>query len=330
MNCNMRRRLVLCTWIIGVTAGMFGSYARSLPVGSAKLSGASRHVLMAKGFRLRPEQSTTAQPSTEPLEQANYLDNQADEAAQKAVTLEQKARSMGSIFGAPLMARAKHWREKESEYRQEAAKLRAHSSEVGQSNASPHGDTETGLSGTPPAGLPQILDHQWCSIKYPSDWRAYTSSMSAVVLSPEPQATDYTRMNTVPPHYGVIIKAAHLGPLVNDLSEANFQELLLYLKSQHDGWGEPLSYSTAMSLNGRPARAAEIARSYFDHGQQVRQRGWVVAIQPPGAGLGRGNFFIFYAVFLAPEDEFQSDKPLFEKIASTIIVKEIGAPSRNR
>jgi hypothetical protein len=279
-----------------------------------------------------PSHSAIAVSPNPLLQQADDLDKQADNAAAKAASLEQQAARRG-ILGAASAIRAKQFRNKEHQLREQAQDLRAQTGRAAQSSGDRNqaaaqtsgADGNLATTSSEPSGLAQKLDMQWCSASYPQDWRA-NQTPSAVVLSPDPQPVDYTRMHPVPPRYGAVIKVVHLPGLHNNLNEANFQKLLESLQKAGEGWGGPLSYSVSMTVNGRPARAAEISRSYLDRNKEVKQRGWIVAITPPGVGLGTGDYFIFYAVFLAPEEDFHARRPLFEKIAQSITVKEIHDP----
>jgi hypothetical protein len=343
MNVNLGSRPLV---ILGVTLtlGAFAvtchgqtSFQRSLPAtNSDALRAAHLLLTLPVSESAQSLQDSSGNTAADLLRQAADLDRQANEASEKARKEQERGQALGALLGRPFFARAKQWRDKEQQLRNQAATLRAQATQMQPANQNSQqpvtavGNAESTSDAPRVSALPQRLDHQWCSLNYPQDWHAYTSSISAIVLSPEPQPEDYTRINAAIPHYGVIIQAAHLGVVATGTSESEFQALLLYLKTKEEGWGDPLSYSTQMVLNGRPARAAEVARSYFDHGKRIQQRAWVVAVQPPGAGLGRGNYYVFYAAFLAPEEEFQAKKPLFEQIANTIVVNEIGAPPKRK
>jgi hypothetical protein len=317
-------------------------------------------VLSAEALKRAGSQPST-QPSASPviapsasggtanplLQQADDLDRQANEAAAKAQEQEQKAQNLGSSGIGGLLSRkysmqAKQSRNKETQYRQQAQQLRAQatgtqgSQQSGQTgavspSASPgnSGYPTAGQKPTPPTGY-QISDSGLCSVMYPEDWKAYPAR-DAVVLSPEPQPVDYSGMNTRHPNYGAYIAAFHLpgaaGSIDNELTENHFQGLIASLRYQAtregdlNAWGPQLGYATPMMINGRAARGAEFTRF-------TKKRAWVIAIVPPGHGMGHGDFFTFYVEFLAPEAEFESHRPIFEKIANSIVVKDIGLPQR--
>jgi hypothetical protein len=266
----------------------------------------------------------SAAPPNPLLQQAEDLEKQANEAAARAQELEQKAQNSGSTgFGGILRTKysiqAKRWRGKEKEYRQQAQHLRE---QAGVSEG-PH---QAGQAGA--ATDYQILDNEWCSLKYPKDWKSY-SSLNAVVLSPEPQPADHSGTNASLPQNGAYFSALHLGAYVvfrnNQLTRADFQGLIDSLKlndlqaGRLRAWGSQLTDASPMTINGRPAQAAEFTRFTNEHS-------WFVAILPPGHGFGHGDWFTFYIEFLAPEQEFEARRPIFEKIAHSIILKDIGLP----
>jgi hypothetical protein len=278
------------------------------------------------------------------LQQASNLDKQADDAAANAQVLEQKAKNSGTGFGAILSTKysiqANQWRDKEREYRKQAQQLRAQAiangghqqgGQSGGASASASVDTagdQPEVQTTGAATGYQTFDNDWCSFKYPADWKAYTS-LAGVVISPEPQPVEHGQMNPHLPGYGAHFGALHIPTegtgRNNQLTQLDFQALIIGLKQndvqagQLQAWGAQLTDATPMTINGRPAQAAEFTRFTYE-------RSWVVAILPPGGGIGIGDWYNFYIEFLSPAEEFNARKPIFESIANSIIVKVIGQP----
>lgn len=276
--------------------------------------------------------ATASGATTNPLlQQADDLDRQANDADAKAQALEQKAQRPGGAFGGFLAMKssieAKHLRDKARQYRQQAEQLRT---QAGVSSGSWHG-SQTGRTATfpspataqrapgiqGPALVPgfQTFENNWCTLRYPTDWKL-KSAQGSVVLSPETQPPQYGAVELRPPHFGAYIFATKLaGKGYNHLTKLDFSALIAHLQSENaQGMltATQLTHTTALTINGQPAQSAEFTRF-------TNERDWFIAILAPGAAfLGEDLLCI---QFFAPEKEFEADRPLFQKIANSIVVK---------
>ena len=271
------------------------------------------------------------------LQQADDLDRQANDADAKAQELEQKAQrpggALGGFFALKSSIEAKHLRDKASQYRQQAEQLRAqagvpsgswHGGQTGRTATAPSPVTaQRALGSQSPALVPgfQTFENNWCTLMYPKDWKLKSGQGSAV-LSPEAQPPQYGAVELHPPHFGAYIFATKLlGKGYNHLTKLDFSALIAQIRSEDlqsmvtlgsDPWGPQLTPTTAMTINGQPAQAAEFTRF-------TSERDWFIAILAPGAAfLGEDLLCI---QFFAPEKEFEADRPLFQKIANSIVVK---------
>jgi hypothetical protein len=302
-------------------------------------------VMLSAEARKRPVEQLQTQTVSQPvavgaasggtpnplLQQADDLDRQANDADAKAQELEQKANrsggGLGGFFALKSSIEAKHLRDKASKYRQEAEQLRA---QAGVSSGSWHG-SQTGTTATAPspaatqgalgsqslAAVPgfQTFENYWCTLMYPQDWKL-KSAQGSVVLSPEAQPPQYGAVELHPPHFGAYIFATKLaGKGYNHLTKLDFSALIAHLQSENaQGMltATQLTHTTALTINGQPAQAAEFTGS-------TNERDWFIAILAPGtAFLGEDLLCI---QFFAPAKEFEADRPLFQRIANSIVVK---------
>ena len=156
------------------------------------------------------------------------------------------------------------------------------------------------------------LDHSAFTIGYPSDWQVYGDSQSAVTIAPRNGVgQDANGQSAVA--VGVIID--RFEPEGNSLDQAT-HDLIASLRQSNPDLRE-VGNDEAIRVNGVSGRSADLIGASpmrDDSGRPQRERDWLVAIQ-------RQDGTLLYAVFIAPQSQFDQLRPTYEQMLRTLRVR---------
>jgi hypothetical protein len=167
--------------------------------------------------------------------------------------------------------------------------------------------------GYQPSSSFRQFDHSAFSISYPSDWRVYGDQQSSVTIAP-PDGVQRDQNGQASVAMGAIIdryepeqgssfdQAVHA--LVDSLRQSNpdLREI---------GHDEPIRVNGA---NGRSVDLIGKSPIRDNNGRQQSERDWLVSIQ-------RQDGTLLYAVFIAPQNQFDQLRPTFEQMLRSLQVK---------
>ena len=166
-----------------------------------------------------------------------------------------------------------------------------------------------GSSGQPSSGRVepssnfQSLDHSAFNIQYPSNWKVYGDQQSTVTIAPEAGISQ----NAVA--YGVIIGGFQ--PEDSNNLDSATHELVASLKQSNTDL-RTVGNDDDIRVNGVKGKSVDmIGKSPI--GSQ-RERDWLVALPDQNGNLT-------YTVFIAPDSEFSTYRPTFEKMLRTLHLK---------
>ena len=152
----------------------------------------------------------------------------------------------------------------------------------------------------------QTFQHSSFTVQYPTNWQPSGDQNSMVTLAPKGGVTGDAVA------YGAILYSFR--PEARDLDGA-FQELVASIKQSNPdlrqvGQAEPIR------VNGVGGRSIDLLgpSPIQASGKPLQERDWLVAV-PNSQGT------LVYAVFIAPDKDFNSLRPTFEKMLKTLHVK---------
>jgi hypothetical protein len=154
----------------------------------------------------------------------------------------------------------------------------------------------------------KTFQHSAFSIGYPDNWQIGGNSNEGVAICPEGGSTNGTIA------YGVLVSGFQPKTKTNELDDA-LRELTADIQLANPEMTLANS-PQAFLLNGRPARKLDWlgTSAVQENGNVLRERVRLVAFQ----GKSR---MILYLIFIAPEPDFQSLAPAFEKMTNSIRVR---------
>lgn len=166
-------------------------------------------------------------------------------------------------------------------------------------------------SGVSPSGNFRTIDHSAFRIAYPDNWQVAGDANSALTIAP----SGGVGQNAIA--YGVIINGfqPEAGRGNGSLDDATHQ----LLDSLHQGNPDlrVIGQDENIRVNRVPGKSVEMTgpSSLQDqNGRAARERDWLVAVQ-------RSDGSLLYLVFIAPEQEFHSLLPTYEKILNSLQLK---------
>jgi len=166
---------------------------------------------------------------------------------------------------------------------------------------------------TPPSSSFRQLDHTAFTISYPSDWRVYGDSQSAVTIAPSEGVTqDANGQGSVA--IGVIIDRYE--PEQGESADQAMHGLIASLRQSNPDLRQ-IGNDEAIRVNGVNGRSSDlIGKSPIrdNNGRSQSERDWLVSIQ-------RQDGTLLYLVFIAPQNQFDQLRPTFEQMLRTMRVK---------
>jgi len=157
-----------------------------------------------------------------------------------------------------------------------------------------------------PSGSFQKLEHNDYSISYPDNWQVYGDKSSAVTIAPQNGVSE----NAIA--YGVMISVYQPEAANTPLDRATHE----FVNSLHQSNPDlkQIGNDENMKVNGVAAKSVELIGTSPVHdsqGQVVRERDWLVTVQKRDGSL-------LYMVFISPEPEFASLRPVFEQMVRSM------------
>ncbi|HEY6183446.1 MAG TPA: M48 family metallopeptidase [Terriglobales bacterium] len=148
----------------------------------------------------------------------------------------------------------------------------------------------------------KTLEHANYKISYPDDWQAYGDRNTSVTIAPAGGASD----NSV--STGVIINTYHPENSSSSLEQAT-QELLNSLRQSNPdmhaiGNGEDIRVN---EVSGKSVELMGSSPIQDSQGHPVKERDWLVTFK-------RSDGTLLYLVFIAPDKDFGTMRPVFEKM----------------
>jgi beta-barrel assembly-enhancing protease len=154
----------------------------------------------------------------------------------------------------------------------------------------------------------KTFDHDSFTISYPDNWSLTGDRSTAVTIYPKGGYVEGALA------YGAMISGFRPDPPGKEPA-AGFQQLIATTQQENPGLrlaGKPESFT----LRGRPAQRVDLLgpSAVWENGQQVTERARMVAL-PEKHGE------VLYAVFVAPDKDFQKLWPTFEQMLHSLQVK---------
>jgi beta-barrel assembly-enhancing protease len=153
-----------------------------------------------------------------------------------------------------------------------------------------------------PSSNYQSFANSTYTISHPQNWTASGDQQSSVTIAPKGGAANGAVA------FGVVINGATLPPNTS-LDQATSQ---LAGQLQQQGSLKQLGDVENFTLSGRPARSVVFTGASPLQGEQ--ERDWLVTQQRPDGSL-------IYLAFVAPQSDFQSLQPTFEKMLRSFKMK---------
>jgi len=148
-------------------------------------------------------------------------------------------------------------------------------------------------------------------VNYPASWQKGAEQNGGAAFTPSNGA------GQAGIGYGVVIDGAKWQGGVRDASSlAQATHGLAQELTQVNGGFQQASQVTSITVGGRQADSVELqGRSpVSDNGTQLAERGWLVTMARPDGDVS-------YLVFVAPEPDFATLKPVFEQMLQSFQVR---------
>lgn len=186
--------------------------------------------------------------------------------------------------------------------------------ETGQSNGQAGGSGAGARLSRTAMGLKDRLvgyQGQGYSVKYPSSWQKGSGQNGNVAFVPPNGATQAGIA------YGVLVEGAQWQGGVNDANSLNQATAALVQQiSKENGGLEQLGDVSDIKVGGRMGNSVELRGKSpaYQNGIQMSERDWLVTVARPDGNLN-------YMVFIAPEQDFGTMRPLFLSILKSFRVQ---------
>ncbi len=147
----------------------------------------------------------------------------------------------------------------------------------------------------------KAYDHGAFQLSYPASWQVVGDPNSSLTIYPERGA------NGEAVAYGTIVSAFSPGRGGKDLGEA-MRQLISSIVETNPGLratGNPVN----ISVGGKPAKSVEMLGK-----SSIREKGQPIAERIRLVGLLGRNGLVLYLVFVAPDVDFDSMRPTFDRI----------------
>jgi hypothetical protein len=149
------------------------------------------------------------------------------------------------------------------------------------------------------------------SISYPASWQKGESQSGSVAFVP-PNGAGQSGIA-----YGAIIDGAKFKSPVQDANSlAQATSAIAQQMSQDNGGLQQASDLATLTVGGQPANAVELRGKspVADGGTQLAERDLLVTVARPDGAVS-------YMVFVAPEPDYQTLKPLFSSMIESFRVR---------
>jgi hypothetical protein len=167
------------------------------------------------------------------------------------------------------------------------------------------------IAGTPASNVEtsasfQTLQHSAFTLQYPSNWQSYGDQNSMVTIAPQGGVSE----NAVA--YGAILYS--FKPEARDLDSA-FHELVSSIRQSNPDMRQ-VGQDEPIRVNGVAGKSLDLLgpSPIQSSGKPLQERDWLVAV-PSNHGT------LVYAVFIAPDKDFNSLRPTFERMLKSLRVK---------
>ncbi|MEO8725161.1 MAG: M48 family metalloprotease, partial [Acidobacteriaceae bacterium] len=181
-------------------------------------------------------------------------------------------------------------------------------------NGLPAGSTQpqryTGPGSAQPSGSMATLDHQMYSVSYPSSWQVYGDRQSDVTIAPQGGIARGANGQTEVA-YGVILSVFEGERRTDNPLEDGTHQLEDQLRQGNPDLRQA-GNEESVRVNGILGRSLEFTSRSPVEGQ--RERDWLVTLERPNGGVA-------YLVFIAPERDYGSLRPVFEQILQSYHIR---------
>jgi Zn-dependent protease with chaperone function len=157
----------------------------------------------------------------------------------------------------------------------------------------------------------KTFDHNAFRVSYPDNWGVLGDANSAITIAPRAGVSQ----NAVA--YGVIISGFQPDASRNTDTLDNDTHQLLDSLRQGNPNLKVIGREDNITVNGKAGKSVEMmgpSSLQNSNGQALREHDWLVAVE-------RSDGELLYMVFIAPEQDFQSLRPAFEKMVRSFQMK---------
>ena len=176
-----------------------------------------------------------------------------------------------------------------------------------QSNAAPAGNANIGSASyqqVRPSSTMKSESNQVFSMRYPENWQAFQDQQGGFTIAP---SAGYSQGAVA---YGVVFGGAQ-----GDLNSATQQ--LVQNFTQGNAGMRQTSGAQQITVNGAPAMSIDLSGPspvLDSRGQPLPEHDWLVTVQRPQGG-------VLYAIFVAPERDFNQMQSTFVNMLKSLHVK---------
>ncbi|HEY6182830.1 MAG TPA: hypothetical protein VIW67_11315, partial [Terriglobales bacterium] len=159
---------------------------------------------------------------------------------------------------------------------------------------------------TVPSGSLKPFSHNNYQISYPENWQVYGDQSSSVVIAPPNGVSDNAIAN------GVMINMYQPEDSRASLDQAT-HELLASLRQSNSDL-RAIGNDEDIRVNGASGKSLDLIGSspiQDQQGKAIKERDWLVTFK-------RNDGTLLYLVFIAPDKDFSSMRPTFEKMLKSM------------
>src|ERR1051325_11412413 len=160
-----------------------------------------------------------------------------------------------------------------------------------------------------PSGSTKIFTHNDYKISYPDNWNVYGDQNSSVTIAPANGVSETAIAN------GVIINVYQPEDAHASLDQAT-HELVNSLRQSNTDL-RAIGNDEDIKVNGASGKSLDLIGSspiQDQQGKAIKERDWLVTFK-------RGDGTLLYLVFIAPDKDFSSMRPTFEKMLKSMQLK---------
>ncbi|MBV9669696.1 MAG: M48 family metalloprotease [Acidobacteriales bacterium] len=158
-----------------------------------------------------------------------------------------------------------------------------------------------------PSSTLQTLNHNLYSVQYPSNWQVMGDPSSDVTIAPEGGVAQ-NQQGQAEVAYGVMISGFEPEQRGGSALDDGTHELIDQLRQGNQDMRQAGSEEN-IKVNGMPGKSIEFTSRSPLQGQ--KERDWLVTVERPDNS-------ILYLVFVAPDRDFRSLRPTFERMLRSV------------